>query len=242
MGKQAGIIVIGNEVLSGKVEDINSTFLLRELRELGVEVARVSVIPDLHDVIGDQVREFSSLFDHVFTTGGVGPTHDDITFTAIADAFDMPIERNAELERVIREFFGDQLEDSHLDMALVPTGTELVWSDGLPFPATRVGNVWIMPGDPEVMRRKFKGIRERFREAPIYLRRIYTTLGEGRLSRLMEEIENDLDGVQIGSYPVYGHSDFEVQITIESRDESVVSRAEERFRDEIPPESIWKII
>src|SRR5204863_8975608 len=102
MSKTAGIVVIGNEILSGKTKDENSPYLVRELRDLGVDVRRISVIPDELHVISDEVRNFSNLYDYVFTTGGVGPTHDDLTMEGIANAFNHQIRRNPELEIAIR--------------------------------------------------------------------------------------------------------------------------------------------
>jgi len=106
MSKTAGIIIIGNEVLSGKTQDTNSHFLCQELRALGVEVQRVAVIPDEIELIGKEAASFSRQFDFVFTTGGVGPTHDDVTMAGIARGFGVRVVRHPELERRLREFFG----------------------------------------------------------------------------------------------------------------------------------------
>src|SRR5215831_7393776 len=105
MAKTAGIIVIGNEILSAKTEDENSIYLARELRVLGVEVRKISVIPDEQELIAAEVRTFSRSYDHVFTTGGVGPTHDDLTIAGIALAFGREVRRNAQLEAVLREYY-----------------------------------------------------------------------------------------------------------------------------------------
>src|SRR5262245_881193 len=109
MSKTAGIIVIGNEILSGKTRDENSPYLVRELRDLGVDVRKVSIIPDALSAISNEVRSFSNTFDYVFTTGGVGPTHDDLTMEGIAGAFGRGIHRNVELEASIRRFYSHEL-------------------------------------------------------------------------------------------------------------------------------------
>lgn len=239
--KTAGIIVIGNEVLSGKVSDINSTWLIAELRPLGVRVARVVMIPDEIPVIVDHVRSFSTLFDVVFTTGGVGPTHDDKTFEAVAAAFEAPLEGSDELARVIREYFKDTAQsDLYMRMSFVPRGTELVWTEGLLFPVTKIRNVYVMPGDPKVMRKKFTAIKERFREAPFEIRRVFTTIDEGPLAALMGEIERTM-GVEVGSYPVYDNCDYKVQITLESKERERVDAALARLLSAIPPEHIHRI-
>src|SRR6476646_240469 len=134
MAKTAGIVVIGNEILSGKTRDENSVFLVRELRDLGVDVQQISVIPDELNLIASEVRDFSKTFDYVFTTGGVGPTHDDLTMEGIAAAFGQSIQRNSELESSIRRFYSPELIDGNLRMADVPDGARLVGGKGLWFP------------------------------------------------------------------------------------------------------------
>src|SRR5688572_17437125 len=105
MSKSVGIIVIGNEIFSAKTRDENSPYLVRELRDLGVDVRKISVIPDELQLISEEVRSFSNAYDYVFTTGGVGPTHDDLTMDSVANAFGRPILRNAQLESSIRHFY-----------------------------------------------------------------------------------------------------------------------------------------
>src|SRR5436190_24012525 len=113
MPKTAGILVIGNEILSGKTADENSVFLARELRELGVDVRKVSVIPDETTTIASEVRLFSGAYDYVFTTGGVGPTHDDLTMEGIASAFGRGIRRNSDLEAALRHFHSTDLVEGN---------------------------------------------------------------------------------------------------------------------------------
>src|SRR6476661_8840744 len=169
MAKTAGIVVIGNEILSGKTKDENSPYLVRELRDLGVDVRRISVIPDELHVISDEVRNFSNLYDYVFTTGGVGPTHDDLTMDGIANAFTRSIRRNPELEIAIRRFYSPELIEGNLRMADVPEGARLVGDKAMLFPVVAVENVFIFPGVPEILQKKFERIKETFRELPFYL-------------------------------------------------------------------------
>ena len=123
----AGIVVIGNEILSGKTVDSNSAFLARELRQLGVTLRRITVIPDELDVIAETVRDFHSKCDIVFTSGGVGPTHDDITIAGVACALGRRVVVHPVLESKIREYLRDRpVNAAHLKMAEVPEGAELV--------------------------------------------------------------------------------------------------------------------
>jgi molybdenum cofactor synthesis domain-containing protein len=126
---RAGIILIGDEILSGKVVDENARFLIEELRELGVSLQRMTVIPDVLDEIAATVRDFSERFDHVFTSGGVGPTHDDLTMEGVARAFGTTLIRHPELERRLRGFYGERLNERNLRMADVPDGVTLIDGD-----------------------------------------------------------------------------------------------------------------
>src|SRR5919198_2175325 len=112
MARTAGIVIIGNEILSGKVQDVNAAYLVRELRLLGVDVQKISVIPDDIEVIAAEVSAFSHQFDMVFTSGGVGPTHDDVTIEGIAKAFGRRVVREPELEQKLRDFYKEKVNDA----------------------------------------------------------------------------------------------------------------------------------
>src|SRR5689334_7115271 len=125
----AAIILIGDEILSGKVVDENARFLIEEVSELRVPLRRMIVIPDVLEEIAATVREFSGRFDHVFTSGGVGPTHDDLTMEGVALAFGEKLIRHPELERLLRGYYGERLEERNLRMADVPAGAHFVHGD-----------------------------------------------------------------------------------------------------------------
>src|SRR5437762_7994968 len=169
MARTAGIILIGNEILSGKVVDANASYLCRELRALGVEVRKISVIPDEVELIAFEVGEHSRAFDVVFTSGGVGPTHDDVTIEGVARGLGVPVVRDPRLVRVLEGFHKGRLNEARLKMAEVPEGAELMAGEELAFPAVLVRNIYVLPGVPEIFRQKFGALRERFRESPFYL-------------------------------------------------------------------------
>ena len=218
MSKTAGIIVIGNEILSGKTQDENSLFLVRELRELGVDVRKISVIPDDLDRISNEVREFSKAYDYVFTTGGVGPTHDDLTMDGIAAAFDQRVRRNPELEATLRRYYSDDLVEGNLRMADVPEQARLVGGKGMWFPVVAVENVFIFPGVPEILRKKFDRIREMFREAPYHLREVYLRADEGQIAGLLHELLGRYPELMLGSYPYFDNPIYSIKLTLESKD------------------------
>src|SRR5499427_6766584 len=182
MARTAGIILIGNEILSGKVMDANASYLCRELRTLGVEVRRISVIPDEVDVIASEVAAYSAEFDVVFTSGGVGPTHDDVTIEGVARALGVKVIREPRLVRLLEGYYKDRLNEARLKMAEVPEGAELTADGELVFPAVVVRNIYILPGVPEIFRQKFEALKERFRESPFHLCCVYVSMGEGTLA------------------------------------------------------------
>jgi molybdenum cofactor synthesis domain-containing protein len=221
----AGIILIGDEILSGKVVDENARFLIEELRELGVSLLRIAVIPDVLDDIAAEVRAFSARYDHVFTSGGVGPTHDDLTMEGVARAFERPIVRHPELEQRLRAFYGERLAERNLRMADVPDGVTLIDGEVPTWPVVLMRNVYILPGIPEIFRVKFKSIRERFRADPFHLRCVFTVEDEGSIAAALDRIVADFPGVQVGSYPKLDPTEYKVKVTLESKDREKVEAA-----------------
>jgi molybdenum cofactor synthesis domain-containing protein len=225
MDRSAGIVVIGNEILSGKTADTNSTFLARELRKLGVDVRRVVVIPDDLDDIATTVRDFHERFDFVFTSGGVGPTHDDITIDGIARAFGRRVVREPELERKLRDFYKEKVNDARLKMAEVPEGAELIYGGTLAFPTMKVENVYILPGIPEILQSKFLAIREQFAADPFFLTVLYTREGEGAIAEHLNETMRRFPQLMLGSYPKIGDPEYMVKVTLESKDRNYLEQA-----------------
>ena len=224
----AAVIVIGDEVLSGKVEEENARFLVRELRKLGVAVRRIEVIPDAPEEIAATVRSASAAFDIVFTAGGIGPTHDDVTIAAIAAAFSVPVVRDADLATMIRTVSGDRFYDRDLRMADIPAGADLLFGEGVQrscWPVVAYRNVYILPGVPSILRRKFAIIRNRFAAPPFFGRAIYSREGEGAIAHVLDKAAADFPSVAIGSYPHVDATDHKVLITLDGRDEALVARA-----------------
>jgi molybdenum cofactor synthesis domain-containing protein len=221
----AGVVVIGNEILTGKVADTNSPYLCRELTALGLDVVRITTIPDDFELIGRTVREFSAAFTWVFTSGGIGPTHDDLTVPAIAAGFGVKAVPHPLLERAIRQHYGARLTEDHLLMALVPEGAELLDVDGLYFPQTLFRNILILPGVPQLFRRKFDAVKHRFRGTPAVLREIFMQADEGVIAASLRETQARHPGLLIGSYPDFSRAEYSVKVTLESRDGAVVAAA-----------------
>jgi molybdenum cofactor synthesis domain-containing protein len=144
----AAIVVIGDEILSGKFVEENAAFLIGELRALGVELRRITVVPDDADDIAATVTEAASRHTWVFTSGGVGPTHDDVTIAAVARALGTDVVRDPDLEARLRAYWGDAIAPANLRLADVPRGATLVWGTSTTWPVVTIANVHILPGVP----------------------------------------------------------------------------------------------
>lgn len=227
-------VAIGNELLSGKVTDLNLTHAVRELRALGANLACALIVQDGYDAIADALRYALAHADHVFTTGGVGPTHDDITIAAIAKALGRELVRDAGLEQGIRDWYGKHVNDDVLRMADVPAGALLERDPTffLPLAGVRLESgktVHWFPGEPNHFKRQFDRWKQRFAgAAPFALAQVFLAVDEGEIARDLREVEN-LHAVAIGSYPKYDKdaeaAGYSVLVTIESKDRAAVERA-----------------
>jgi len=241
MPKTAGIILVGNEILSGKIVDANASYLCRELRGLGVEVRRITVIPDEVDLIATEVARFSADYDVVFTSGGVGPTHDDVTIEGVARAAGVAVVRHPALVALLRAFYRDTLNEAHLKMAEVPEGAELLADESVRFPTILMRNVYILPGVPEIFRRKFDALRERFRDQPIFLKNVFVSIGEGSLADHLNALVREYPELLCGSYPEFSNPEYKVKVTLESRDLAFLDRALAELLKRLPADSIVRV-
>lgn len=231
----AAIVIIGNEILTGKFADENSPYLIRRLHELGVELRRIAVIADDFDAIATEVRQASDACDLVFTTGGVGPTHDDITMEAIARGFGVPLVQRQELVDILNRKLTRQVNEAALRMAQVPEGSEFWWDGGLIFPLVVKKNVHILPGVPSILKLKFEAVAERFRQAPtLHSVRVVTREREIAIAERLEQALELFD-VEIGSYPRYDEGPLHVIITIEGRDAEQVTQAGRWLDERLEP-------
>ncbi|MFI5329209.1 MAG: competence/damage-inducible protein A [Candidatus Rokuibacteriota bacterium] len=243
MAKTAGILLIGNEILSGKITDANAAYLCRELRQLGVEVRRITVIPDEVDLIAAEVRAFSSAYDVVFTSGGVGPTHDDVTIEGVARALGVPVVREPRLVQVLETYFKGRgpLNEARLKMAEVPEGAELTADGELVFPAVVVRNIYILPGVPEIFRQKFDALKERFRDTPFHLCCVYVSMGEGTLADHLNALLAGHPDLLLGSYPELSNPEYKVKVTLESKDRGYLDDAVTDLLGRIPQDMVVRV-
>lgn len=241
MAKTAGIVVIGNEVLSGKTQDINSHFFCAELRRLGVEVRKIATIQDEIALIGGEVAAFSARYDYVFTSGGVGPTHDDVTIEGIAHGFGLPVVRHPDIERRMRQRFGGDVNEARLRMANVPEGAKLLATEALFAPIINIRNVYIFPGIPSILQERFHAIKEMFRDAPYYLKNVYVRYGEGVIAEMLNGVLARFPHLLLGSYPVLDIAEYKVKVTLESKDSAYLDQALHSFLASLPEDAVHRI-
>ena len=237
----AGILVIGNEILSGKVVDTNSPYLCERLRGLGVDVERIVTIPDAIEIIASEVKTMSESYDYVFTSGGIGPTHDDLTIEGVAAAFGRSVEIDKTLEEKIRLAIGDDLNQGQLKMAKVPAGATLIDSGDKWFPLVVVDNVYIFPGIPEALRRKFESACDRFSGVPYVLKRVYVKHRESDIVETLNALLQAFPDLVLGSYPKLREASYQVLVTLESRDQDFVQRALDRLLADLTESAIYKV-
>lgn len=211
----AAAIIIGNEILSGKFADENSPWLAGRLGSIGVDLMKIVVIPDDIGVIAETVRELSETVTHVFTSGGVGPTHDDVTFAGIAQAFGVPLARHPAIEAAIRTHMGNAVTEAALRMADVPAGTDLV---GEGFPVLVFRNVVILPGVPKYFQKKFDLFASTLIPDPKHSERIVTQARESDIADVLTAATDRWPSVEIGSYPRVEERPPTVIVTMDSRD------------------------
>lgn len=230
--RTAAFLVIGNELLTGKIEDRNVPVLARELFGLGIALRRVVICEDDVETIAADLDALRECYDFVFTSGGVGPTHDDVTMGAVARCFGVELERAEPLAELLRGHFGDRLREEHLRMADVPAGAELVVTESVRWPTVRIGGVFVLPGLPEVFAMKMPLLREHLgADRPFVTRTVRTSSGEGEIAGLLERIGERHPGVQIGSYPRWGDGPVRVRVTFDGRDLAAVEAAAASFAE-----------
>ena len=234
----AALLIIGNEILSGKVQDENGPFLARELRALGVELRRIETVPDEVPLIADALQRCRASAHWVFTSGGIGPTHDDVTIAAVAQALGRAVVADPKTLELLRSRFEQPLKPALCRLAEVPDGARVEFHEGYLFPVISVDNVVILPGVPSLLREGFTRLRERFRVSPIHSSALYFTLGEGTLAEHLDATVARFPAVGIGSYPRFDAADYRVKVTFDGRDEAQVKAACDFLKARLPAESI----
>jgi molybdopterin-biosynthesis enzyme MoeA-like protein len=224
----AGLLVIGNEVLSGRTQDANIRFLATGLGALGIPLREVRIVPDVAPVIIGTVNEMRARFTHLFTTGGIGPTHDDITSECIAQAFGVPWEPHPEAMRIMAASYpsGD-FNAARQRMATMPRGATLIENEASIAPGFTIGNVHVMAGVPRIMQSMFRTLERGLqRGAPIVSASVHATdLREGLIAEALGRIQAQFPMLDIGSYPFERNGGYGVTIVAKGTDPAAIDQA-----------------
>lgn len=233
--RSAAALVIGNELLTGKVEEANVHVLARTLRGLGIELRRVVMILDDIDTIAHEVKALAASHDWLFTSGGVGPTHDDVTVMGVAKAFGVDVVEDPTLATMLREHYRERCTEGHLRMALVPKGAALETTEDVRWPTIRYANTFLLPGVPEIFRLKLPVAAAHIgRDKGFVSRAVFTKMDEGDLKPLLDAVVARFPDVAVGSYPKWQDPSYKTKLTFDGRDEPRVDEAKDAFVDLLP--------
>ena len=240
--QNAAALIIGNEILSGKIAEGNLRVLAKTLCSIGVRLERVVMVLDDRASIAHEVRTLARNYDVVFTSGGVGPTHDDVTIDSVAEAFGVAVEQSPEIEDLLRMYYGSDLTDGHLLMARIPQGAELVTTDEMPWHTIVMQNVWILPGVPQIFQMKMPVVRTLLAGGAAFQSvAIYTTLDEGHLKPLLDRVVAEHPQVDLGSYPKWREPRYRTKVTFDARDLALVERARDALVAILPADALVRI-
>lgn len=202
--KTAAVLVIGNEVLSGRTREANAYFAAQKLFDCGCRLAEIAVVPDQKEAIVSTLNRLRQQYDAVVTSGGIGPTHDDITMESVAAAFDIPLIEHKFIVRAMTERYGEEgMNEGRRRMTRVPQGSHLIRCEKTIAPGARIGNVYILAGVPYIFESQLESILPDFGDSdrPFIRREIEVEMAESIFARGLEEIQLRYDAVEIGSYP-----------------------------------------
>ena len=202
----ACVLVIGNEILSGRTKDANLPWLAEQLNAVGVRLMEARVIPDVEETIVRTLNEVRRTFDYVFTTGGIGPTHDDITAECVAKAFGVPLIQHPEALARLKAHYANpaDLNPMRLRMANTPEGATLIDNPVSRAPGFQIGNVYVMAGVPKIMQAMFDGIKHSLKGgAPMLSRTVRVELPEGKLAEGLAALQGRYADLEMGSYPAF---------------------------------------
>lgn len=218
----AALIIIGNEILSGRTQDKNLAHIAKTLNEVGVRLYEVRVVPDVEAEVVEAVNTLRKKHDYVFTTGGIGPTHDDITAECVAKAFGRKLIRHPEAYRRLDAHYrysGRELNEARLRMANTPEGADLIDNPISTAPGFRVENVFVMAGVPSIMQAMLDGVKGSLvGGARVLSRTILCNLGEGTVADGLGVLQKTYSDLEIGSYPQYARGEFRVSLVVRGTD------------------------
>jgi len=227
----AGIIIIGNEVLSGRTKDINTSTISTWLNSLGIEVKEVRVIPDDAKTIIDTVNELRKKFNYIFTTGGIGPTHDDITAESISNAFNLEYGFHKEAFSILESYYKPgEFTDGRQKMAKMPTTAKLILNPSSGAPGFYVENVFCLPGVPSILKSMLGGLNNILVGGdPVFSKTLNLRTVESEIAKSLTDVQNKNKEVEIGSYPFFRAGKLGVSIVLRSTDQDKIDECNDQI-------------
>lgn len=214
-------LCIGDEILTGKIRDANGYSLSKALFAHGVKLARIEVLPDVVDIIAARVRHWTAEVEHVVTSGGIGPTHDDVTYEAIAQAYGVEVAPHPELLAKMQAHYdarGIELNHARKKMAMLPAGADVLMGQGHWVPVVKMQQVFILPGIPALFDQLLPRVLEHMTGTTFVRRLLFTQRGEGDIADVLTAAQEAFADVAIGSYPRYDRADHKVMVTFDGTD------------------------
>ena len=239
----AVIIVIGNEILSGRTQDINVSFLSKWLNDLGVKVTEVRIIEDNEDSIVKNINELKNKFKYIFTTGGIGPTHDDITSKSIAKAFNKKYGFHKEAYEILEKYYtSGKFNEGRKKMAKMPEGAKLIYNPSSGAPGFIVKNVFCLPGVPSILQSMVRALNNKIKGGKKILNKTITLRTmESEIAEPLEKIQDKYKAVEIGSYPFFKQGKVGVSIVVRSTDQNLIFDCYKDIKDFIKKKKIETI-
>lgn len=220
----ASLIIIGNEILSGRTEDKNINFIAKELSKLGIIFHEVRIIKDIESDIVNTVNELRAKYNYVFTTGGIGPTHDDITSESVAKAFKVEMEINQKYYKLLDEYYKGDLNEGRVKMVTLPIGAVPIDNELTIAPGYRIENVFIMAGIPKIMQKMFEEAKKQLDKGnTIYKQEIILNTSESVIAKELRELQTKYADVDIGSYPFYKDKAHGIGVALNSINEGSIN-------------------
>ena len=230
---KASLIIIGNEILSGRTQDKNLSYLANWLNEIGIQLAEVRVIRDEEEIVVETVNYLRSTYDYVFTTGGIGPTHDDITSLCIAKAFGVELEINSGALGILKEYYKDgELTDARMKMTKMPVGSELIENPVSRAPGFKMDNVFVLAGIPSIMQGMLEGARKHLTVGKVVKSKsIDVFTPESNVADVLTDLQDKYSEVEIGSYPFNKDNRFGTSVVMRSSDEEKLKNCESDLKE-----------
>ncbi|WP_440670645.1 competence/damage-inducible protein A [Candidatus Pelagibacter sp. HIMB1483] len=220
----AGILIIGNEILSGRTQDTNTSTLAKWLNSIGVKITEVRIIPDVEKDIINTLNFLRKNNDYVFTTGGIGPTHDDITAQSVAKAFDVDYEIHKEAFKILESYYKPgEFNKGRQKMTWMPKNAELILNPTSGAPGFNIDNVFCLPGVPSILKSMLGGLKNKIVGGePILSHTISLRTVESEIANSLTKVQNQNKDVEIGSYPFFHSGKLGVSIVIRSENQSKI--------------------